>query len=315
MNKKINKIPEYLKIEKLKNDKRVVVYLVCVLIATVLWFLNALNKDYTTSISFPVKYTNPPAHRFLSNRPPSQVDLKVKAHGFTLLRYKLHMSFAPIILNLKSITKDVEPRNGHYRVASSKVLHRIRSQVSNEISILEVQPGIINIVLDSLKTKTVPVKADVDLDFVAQFSLKDTVLVIPASVEIVGPSAIVDTITCLFTGQKKYTKVDRTISRTLDIIHPENTTVKPEKVQVRIDVEEYTEKEIRIPLTIKNKPDSVKVKLFPSDVMLTCLAGLSKCDALTSSDFSVFVDYAQIKSNTNSLQVFVGKKSSYVQKV
>ncbi len=86
MNKNLSQIKGYFKIEKLRNDKQVIVFLVCLFIATTLWFLNALSKDYTTIVSYPVKYINPPKNQFLANKPPSKFDLKVEAHGFTLLR-------------------------------------------------------------------------------------------------------------------------------------------------------------------------------------------------------------------------------------
>ena len=64
MNKDLSQIRSYLKIAKLKNDKQVIVFMVCLLIATSLWFLNALSKDYTTIVSYPVKYINPPKNQF-----------------------------------------------------------------------------------------------------------------------------------------------------------------------------------------------------------------------------------------------------------
>ena len=38
----------------------------CLLIATVLWFLNALSKDYSTTIAYPVKYIDAPKNQFLA---------------------------------------------------------------------------------------------------------------------------------------------------------------------------------------------------------------------------------------------------------
>ena len=40
---------------ELHIKRNVVTYGVCVIIATVLWFLNALNKEYTTEITYPIK--------------------------------------------------------------------------------------------------------------------------------------------------------------------------------------------------------------------------------------------------------------------
>lgn len=313
MNKTINKIPEYFKIERLKNDKRVVVFLICLLIATGLWFLNALSKNYSTTISYPVKYVNPPNRQFLANEPPSKFELKVDAHGFTLLRHKLGLSFSPIVLSLNNITRNIENQNGTYRVPSSTLMRRIRSQVSNEISILDVQPEFIPIVLDSLRTKTVSVKANINLNFKTQFNLKSPVSVSPAKVKITGPSAIIDTIISLNTAAKSYNNLDETIEGNLDIVHPKKTNVDPNKVHFQIEVEKYTEKLLRIPILIRNKPDSVSVKLFPSEVNVTCLVGLSEFDDLRSNKLNAFVDYTNIIENANRLEVVIEKKSSYIQ--
>ena len=45
---------------ELHIKRNVVTYGICVIIATVLWFLNALNKEYTTEITYPIKYTELP---------------------------------------------------------------------------------------------------------------------------------------------------------------------------------------------------------------------------------------------------------------
>ena len=315
MNKNINRIPQYFRIEKIRNDKRIVVYLVCVLIATALWFLNALSKDYSTTISYPVKYVNPPSRQFLANQPPSKLDLKVDAHGFTLLRHKLSLSFSPIVLNLGTITRDLTPLNGTYQVHTSDLLRRIRSQVSNEITIVEIQPEYIPIVLDSLKTKTVPVKANLNLEFRPQYNLQKPVQLNPRQVKITGPSAIIDTIQSLPLERLSLKELDQNMATNVKLIFPEKTEVNPEKVLVTIEVEKYTEKEIKIPIRVKNKPDGVNVKLFPSEVKVTCLVGLSEFENVTANDFSAVVDYKNVSNGTKTLALKIEQKSSFIQVV
>ncbi|MFV0590084.1 MAG: YbbR-like domain-containing protein [Draconibacterium sp.] len=315
MKKNINKLPEYLKIEKLRNDKRVVVFLICLIISTSLWFLNALSKDYSTTISYPVKYVNPPSKQFLANTPPSKLDLKIDAHGFTLLRYKLSLSFSPIILNLTTITKDLQAENGVYKVPSSGLMRRIKAQVSNEISILEVQPETLNIILDSLRTKTVPVTANVQVKFKTQFNLQNPVKLIPSEVKITGPSSVIDTIKTLTTRLESFDELDASVEKNVEVIAPKRTSVSPDKLTLKIDIEKFTEKELKIPIIIRNRPDSVKVKLFPSEVKVTCLVGLSEFEELTANDFSAVVDFAAIKQNTQNLPIEIERKSTFIQLV
>ena len=313
MKKKIEKIPDYLKVEKLKENKQAIVFLICIVIATALWFLNALSKDYSTTISYPVKYVNPPVHQFLANEPPSKLELKVDAHGFTLLRHKLSLSFSPVILSLSNITSGVKPNNRTYQVSTARHLKRISSQVSNEIKIREVLPEVLYIDLDSLKSKSVPVKTDIDISFKSQFNLKNPLVVTPNKVTITGPAADIDTILFLSTEKKSYKELDNSIERKLEIIHPGNTTVVPEEVLINIDVEKFTEKELKIPVEIVNKPKDVNIKLFPSDIKVSFLVGLSEFDNITSSDFSATVDYGTITGSSTSLPIKVKAGPSFIE--
>ena len=305
MKKKLLKILAYFKFEKIKNDKRIVVFIVCLLIATTLWFLNALSKEYSTTITYPVKYINPPSNQFLSNQPPAKLDFKVNAHGFTLLRNKLNFSFSPIILNLANITKDIEPSSNGFRINTNTIVRQISNQVSSEITINNIQPEIFYVRLDSLKTKLVPLKTDIKLSFKPQFNLKDSVALNPEQVEITGPAAILDTIYFLHTENKTFNKLDAEVSITLNIIHPDKTTINPATTILKIPVEKFTEKEILIPIQINNNPDSTNIKLFPSEIKLTILVGLSEFEKIDASKFEVFVDYKNINTENKNLEVTV----------
>lgn len=312
---RIEKIPEYFKVEKLKNNKNAIVFLICVFIATVLWFLNALSKDYSTTISYPVKYVNAPARQFLANEPPSKLDLKVDAHGFTLLRHKLSLSSSPIILSLSNITQGIQPNNRAYRVQTNLFLKRISSQVSNEITVTAVQPDELLFILDSLKSKTVPVKPNIKYGFKAQYNLKTPISLNPHEVTITGPATSIDTIKQLFTEFKEYQKLDATVERNVKILHPEKTTIVPKDVLLKIEVEKFTEKDLKIPIQIKNKPANVNIKLFPSVVTVKCILGLSEYENITAADFSATVDYASINNKTTNLFVSIDSKPSFIELV
>jgi YbbR domain-containing protein len=313
MKKQIKKIPEFFKVDKLRNNKNAIVFLVCVFIATVLWFLNALGKDYSTTISYPVKYVNAPARKFLANEPPSKLELKVDAHGFTLLRHKLSLSSSPIILSLSAITQGVQPTNRSYRVQTNRFLKRISSQVSNEITVNAVQPEELIIILDSLKSKIVKVKPNIDFNFKSQFNLKNPISLNPYEVNITGPATCIDTIKQLFTEYKEYQELDATVERKLEILHPEKTTIVPKNVLLKIDVEKFTEKDLKIPIQIKNKPANVNIKLFPSEITVKCLLGLSEYENITAADFNATVDYEAIGSETTNLAVSIDSKPSFIQ--
>lgn len=312
MNKNLTDISDYVKVVKLKNNRRVVVFLVCLIIATSLWFLNALGKDYTAEVSYPVKYVNPPTNQFLADNTAVKLDLTIYGQGFTLLRFKF-LSFSPIILDIAEITNSINSKSGTYKVISKNLINKISEQFSNEIKILEVSPEILDIVLDSLVTKTVPVELDLNVEFIPQFNLKNPISTNPEKVEITGPTQILDRITAVKTKVNIINKLETSITQEIELIHPDKTTISPEKVTLTIDVEKYTEKELRIPVEIRNKPDKLKMKIFPSEVKVLFTVGLSRFENIKSSDFGAFVDYNAIVNDINNLNITLYKKPDFIQ--
>ncbi len=312
MNDKLKEIIGFFRLERLRNDRRIFVFIVCLLIATALWFLNALSKDYTTTISYAVKYTNPPQNLFLVNEPPQKLNLKVNAHGFTLLRHKLSISVSPVVLNLNSIAKTNEMAGTTVEIQTDDLVRRISEQVSSEISVTDVTPKTITFVFDSLQTKKVEVVADVDLQFKPQFFLNGSVSVKPDSVDITGPAAIIDTIFEVKTKNRKFEGMDAEVQRIVNLSNPDKTTVDPEKVTMRIPVERFTEKEFKIPVAVRNKPDDIDLKLFPSEVSVSFLVGLSDYESIKASDFSVYADYDSIKNN-ETIEVNVEQQPDFIQ--
>jgi hypothetical protein len=313
MNKKISEILGYFKLEKLKNDKRIVVFSVCLLIATSLWFLNAMGKDYTTTLNYSVKYVNPPQNLFLANNPPSKLELNVQAHGFTLLRHKLAFSFSPIVLDLSAIHQSIESENNEYRVPSENLVRRIGAQISKEITINGVSPQNISLVFDSLNTKRVPVLPQVKLHFKPQFFLKGIVEAKPDSIEITGPAAVLDTINVLHTMEIAFEGLDKSLEHSVPVAHPGNTNISPEKVVVFIPVEKFTEKELTLPVQIIHLPEDVSLKLFPPNIKVTVMVGLSEYEEVSSRDFSATVDYNQALSGESYLEVSVETNKTNIQ--
>lgn len=308
MNKTFENIAGLFKSGKFKSDRRVVVFIICIFIATVLWFLNALSKDYSTEVSYPVKYLNAPKNQFLANKPPTKFELKVEGHGFTLLRHKLSLTFSPIVINLSNVTQDLEHTAGVYNINSKSLIRKISSQVSSEITITEIQPDFFQLVFDSLKSKTVPVELEVRLDFKPQFNLRSPLMAVPKEVEITGPSNLLDTIFSVKTKARTFSKIDSDFENSIELLTPSGVNVSPSNVLVKVLVEKFTEKELKIPIQIINKPSNTDIKIFPSEIKVLFSIGLNEFDRIKPSDFEAFVNCDSIVSGAEYMRVTLSKQ-------
>ncbi len=312
MKTNLSKVSEYFNIDKLRNNNRIVVFLVCLAIATTLWFLNALSKDYSAEISYPVKFINSPTNRFMAEKTPTKLDLEIDAQGFTLLRVKM-LPLSPIKIDVDNLIKNLDSNSGTYKVTSSNLIPQITTQLNSELKITKIYPEVLTIVLDSLATKTVPVELDVNVDFEPQFNLKCPVSTIPQEVKITGPAILLRKISVIKTKVNIMNKLNSSINQEIELIHPDKTNISPENISLIIEVEKYTEKELRIPIEILHKPENVHIKLFPSELKVVFTVGLSRFENIKISDFSASVDYNSIVKDVNNLSIDLYKKPLFIQ--
>lgn len=126
----------------LRQNNKPLVFLVCLLIASVLWMVKAMEKQYETTISMPVQYTNLPGNEVPVNTPPSRLNVKLRANGFTLLQHKFRLTISPINLNVRMFTNNVSGKNNtpDFFVLTYKYISQISNQINSEITILDISP-------------------------------------------------------------------------------------------------------------------------------------------------------------------------------
>ena len=315
MIKKLLEKLDSLSLEKIRNDRRIIIFALCLFIATALWFLNALSKDYSTTISLPVKFVNPPPNMFLTSETPAKFQMNVNAHGFSLLRHKLSLSSSPIILNLNTIFEQNDRNRNIITVQTQDLITLISEQVNIEMTINAITPKVLTLIFDSLETKTVPVKPNIQTQFKPQFYQKGKIIFSPESIRVSGPASVLGTLHYLTTELFAIKNIDSDVQKTLRIIHPENIDIPKENVTVKLPVERFTEKEITVPIKVKNKPEDISVKLFPSEVKISFLVGMSEYENITATDFSAFVDYNKTDQNPETLEINMEMQPPFIQMI
>lgn len=313
MNKKLSEILSSFSFESIKSDRRIFVFVVCLLIATGLWFLNALSKDYTETVAYPVRFVNPPDELFLTSNPPSKLEFEVDAYGFSLLRHKLSLSSTPIVLDLSSICEEQGGSKNIITIQTQTLIQRISDQVSSEITINSISPQVLTFIFDSLAFKNVPVKVNINTEFKPQFYQHGEITTQPDSVKITGPASILDTIEALETDNLEIKNIDTNIEKTVKILHPKNTNIQEKKVKIKIPVERFTEKDINLPIQVKNKPEGLNIKLFPAQVKVSFLVGLSEYENITAADFKAFVDYNKADNSKETLEIIIESEPPFIQ--
>jgi hypothetical protein len=99
------------------------------------------------------------------------------------------------------------------------------------------------------------------------------------------------------TKEVKFKKLNQKVSKKVSLIPINQVSFSKRYVMLSLPVEKYTEITVKVPVTIDNQPDSVKLLFIPKAVDVKCNVVLSKYFTLSPSMFKADVDYTQINSS------------------
>ena len=85
-----------------KNNKKVKVVVLCIIVATTFWFFNAMNNHYTTNVNFPLKYDVQSSQLKLTSSVPNKIGINVYGTGWDILKVSLNLGFEPYFFELNS---------------------------------------------------------------------------------------------------------------------------------------------------------------------------------------------------------------------
>lgn len=210
-----NNLFAYLQKHHIHIDRHILSYMMCVVIAAILWFLNALNKEYTSEITYPVKYTDFPKGKYLVSTLPKSISLEIKATGFSLLRYRISTSFLPITLDVNGYSNHLLEKNNilEYTLQLKNIKDKISNQLNSDIKLLDIKPQEIDFKFSYAVSRKVPVHPIVDYKLKKQYILKNKINVTPDSILITGPAIIVDTLKYIPTEHWNIGEIKKDISK------------------------------------------------------------------------------------------------------
>lgn len=312
------KVKELFDPEKITSNKKLVVYLFFVVIATVFWFLNALDGKYTATVKYPVRYVNLPQNKVVTNQLPERLILKIDANGFDILRYKFSTAFLsnPFDVRLYTNNRLENTSFTSYKLATSQIMGRLERELSSSLNLLSISPDTIEFEFSPILEKTVPIQLNVKNTFEQQFMLGGIITLDSDSVLIKGPSSILDSITVVETEEIVFTELNKSIEKEINLKEIKGIELAKSEVIVNIPVEQFTEATKKVEIKVVNLPDSVLLRLFPGEAKVTYFVGLKRYDKVSHDLFTLEVDYNEsLKENNGKLSVKLAGSPGFISNV
>jgi YbbR domain-containing protein len=285
--------------QKIKNsiNKKFLTYLVFILIASVIWYLNALSKDYTDDLKFAVRYTDLPEDKLLTNSPTRHLTLTISAQGFTLLKYKLGLIFSPITMeaSFNTLRKTGKPPFDGYYLLTQPLFNKIAAQLSPDVTMKQVSPDTVYFRLSETVRKEIPVKPTLLLQFNKEFLPTGRMIVKPEKVTVTGPKTVIDTMQYVYTRTKSFSKLKDTLRTVIALQPVHQLRYSVNEVSIVQAIERHTEASITVQIESVNVPEGLTMKAFPGTVTVNCMIPVSDYEKLRPQMFRAVVDYFTVK--------------------
>jgi YbbR domain-containing protein len=288
------------------TKSRITVYLIFVLFSGILWLSRALDDNFVASINYPVRYENLPKNKILIGTPPNKIKLRVRGNGYSLLSTKANFK-TPLNFNINSFLLYSQANDSmsvyiltHF---AREALTEELSKKNSDLAIVSIQPDTIFFTFTRTRSKKVPVYPVVNNEgnlFARQHMLNGKIISTPDSVEITGPSTIIDTIHHIATQAIYPSVLNDTLNKKANLIKIDQVQISHSKVKITIPVDRFTEIAYELPVYAKNVPDSINMKLFPRKVTVSFNITHSNIPNISEADFNPYVNYNDLEENSKT---------------
>lgn len=286
--------------KRAKLNQRLVIFLFFLIVSTVIWYLSKLSHEYSTTLSYPVRYESLPKGKVLVGEPIRKIQLKVKAFGYTLLKCKMSAALSPIEVDLsKHISQSFDGSKAKQFILTYRLRNSVAKQLGSDIFLEGLEPDTLFVELANVVEKKVIVQPIIEADFERQYMQSGSVIIDPDSITLSGPKSVLDTIKVVKTKQVKFNKLNKKVEKKVSLIPIHQVVFSHRNVKLTVPVEKYTEITIKVPVEIQNQPDSVKLMFIPKSIDVKCNVVLSKYFTLKPIMFKAYVDYGLIGNSIN----------------
>jgi len=202
------------------------------------------------------------------------------------------MLFSKMNYENKKITVDLHTLENKDFIVLSSQLKEINDRKEFDNQIINFNPDTLYFDFSNRAVKRVPIRLVSNINYQQQFAQSNDVIIKPSYVTLSGPGNVIDKIQSWDTDSLAVDSVDETVRTNIELLPSKegNVSVYPKSVQVVVPVDEFTEKEISIPVKLINNHDYYKVKVFPQKVKVTFTTSLNRFSEIDEDLFEASAD-------------------------
>jgi hypothetical protein len=280
---------EIISLLSLKGRPNLTAGILCLVAGMIFWIFNALNKDYSTNINYPLTFLYDTEKYQPVDELPQAVLLNMSGVGWNLLRKTLRLKVEPLKILLET------PDQTHW-VAGSTLPSAITDQVS-DLQLNYVLTDTLYLNLDVRTTKSFVLAINKDSVRIDEgFRISGDITLTPQMTELRGPSKLINQLPDTLYLQISESPLDDNFEEDVPISVDRLDLISrnPPTTEVSFSVKPTQTLSFDIPISLVNFPDNVVLVDSVYQVDVTVMEG----QAVDQEDFQIVADYTSLSDST-----------------
>lgn len=274
-------------------NKEFLIFLFFLALSGIFWLLMTLNETYEKEIKIPVHIINVPQNVVLTSDDTDTIKVTMRDKGLVLLGYIYGEELRPLTVNFKNYART----NGTCAIPIADLQRLLYQQIPASTKVTGAKPDRVEFSFNYGIHKRVPVRwrgrvMPEHLYFISHVDYS------PDSVDIYASKEKLDSIHAVYTEMLNYANFRDTLIVNSNLQKIQGAKLVPNKIKITFYTDVLTEESMDdIPILGINMPPGKVLRTFPSKVTVNFVTGVSQYRKLTPNDFTVVVDYNEIKQH------------------
>ena len=285
----INSIINFLRF----NNKNWKAILLCIFAAAIFWVFNALNKNYSANINFPLAFEYDEENYVPVKTLPEQVKLNVSGLGWDLFRKSSGLKVTPLRIPLEN-PAEVK------KIVGATLPPLLSTQLEG-IQINFVLTDTIHLSIDPKVKRKILLTVDVGQYLKMDFAPASAITIQPDSVWLEGPQSLISALPdSLPLSLPK--GIDKSIDEQMEVeLSSDLISATPSVVNVKFSVDRLIEISDTVALQVINIPNAVKASALVEEVHYTIQLPASLANAEAQKSVFAIVDLAGLDKGAHKL--------------
>ncbi|MEN8250430.1 MAG: hypothetical protein ABFS32_15960 [Bacteroidota bacterium] len=288
---------------KLKRPENLRIIILSIGTAATFWFFNALNKEYDTTLSYPVSWEFDTETYIIIDELPERIQINVKGMGWTLLRTTLglRVKSIPIVLNNPASRK---------RISGASLTNRVADEL-DDLALNYILDDSLSLNIDRRGARSFGVYIDsTNISLADNYRIVSSINYDVDLVELAGPLAMINQVKSdSFIVSIDKENIDDNYSEEIDfeIKRPDLHEFRPQAVQISFEVAEFVESSREVILTKIDFPENTNAYIRDSVCTVQYWVRKDFEELIAADSFMIVANYAMVNELDSTIMLGIEK--------